>query len=273
MTQSRKRLALALLIASVAGGAQAQTAREQRDPAEAYLQLKEKEFAASERAANARGLGGNVTALYNLLRDKGAMNAARVIGRSGDEQAKVRDALVRSVAHYLASAGVGPDDVTRAQRSGLDPLQAGVDVFAGTGTLYDSLAIAPIAVVARVSGVAAPAARDAFQRVTFTPVRVLKGAVDGPFTLQLPLVDSPDQPDGQYLLFLSRTLGPYRQAAGRPGNDGALAQVTSAYALSGGSYAPTNPYQNPASVDAAAVDAFVAKHAEAFRAGQQGGQK
>src|SRR5688500_9522559 len=130
MNRSRKRLAAALLVASFAVGAQAQTPRDRLDPVQSYLQLKQKEFAASEKAAGARGLGSNATALYNLLREKGAMKGAKVIGRSADEQAQVRDALVRSVAYFLASAGVGPDDVTRARRSDLDPLQAGEKLFA-----------------------------------------------------------------------------------------------------------------------------------------------
>lgn len=92
MSDHRNCFAFALLFLTLAASAPAQTPREQRNPVEAYLEVKQREFASSERAANARALGQHVTALYNLLRDKGAMRNANVIGRSGDEQAQVRDA-------------------------------------------------------------------------------------------------------------------------------------------------------------------------------------
>lgn len=69
---------------------------------QSYLAQKQKEFAESERAANTLGLSGAVTSLYNLLRDKGAFKGADVRGNNAEEQAAVRDALVRTAAYYLA---------------------------------------------------------------------------------------------------------------------------------------------------------------------------
>lgn len=273
MTNVLAHAALAALLTMTASSAHAQR-REQMDPVASYLQLKQREFAASDRAANARGLGSNVTALYNLLREKGAMGNAQVIGRSGDEQAQVRDALVRSIAYFLASAGVGPDDVTRARGAGLDMLQSGVNMFGASSTIYDSLTIAPIVVVATVAA-SEPVGHEPKQRVSFSTQRILNGTIDATFSVEIPSSNplfATAQPDRQYLLFLSRSLGPFRKAAARAGNDGALAQLTTGYEVRSGSYAPISPHQNPSQVPVSAVDAFIEQHASFFRTQAKGGQ-
>lgn len=73
MSHNRKYVAFSLLVASGAGVSHGQTPREQLNPVDTYLQIKQQEFASSDRAANANGLGPHVTADYNLLRDKGAL--------------------------------------------------------------------------------------------------------------------------------------------------------------------------------------------------------
>lgn len=239
--------------------------RQQRNPVDTYLAQKQREFAASERAALARGIGGRVTALYNLLRDKGPFRGRQVVGSNAEEQEKVRDALVRTTAYYLASVGMDADEVNALQRAGLDPLAAGAAVIGGGATLYDALTVSETAVIATVT---ANGGEGIERQLSFTPVRVLKGSAPGPFTLTVPLPHPPaDAEEGeQFLLFLSSELGAYRRAAGRRGNDGALAQQLAPYRLDGGRLTPTIPGQDEGGRSLADVDAFVAKHQAAFAA-------
>lgn len=79
-------MATAVLLASAP--TYAQTPREQLNPVDVYLQQKSQEFQASQRAADARNAGTTVTALYNLLRDKGPFASAPVVGRTSDRRTR-----------------------------------------------------------------------------------------------------------------------------------------------------------------------------------------
>lgn len=125
--------------------------RTQQDYVDTYLQKKQREFQASERAVQARNLSAHSTAIYNLLREKGPFGRSSVIGRDAAQQQQVREALTRTVAYFLTAVGMTPDEINRLQRSGLDPLQAGANIIASTATIEDALTVSPIAVIAEVA--------------------------------------------------------------------------------------------------------------------------
>ena len=248
-------------------------ARKARSSVESYLAQKDKEFQGSDRAAQARGMGGRVTSLYNLLRDKGPFRDRRVVGGSAAEQDRVRDALVRTTAYYLASVGMDPDEVNRLQRDGLDPLAAGAAVIGGGATVYDSVVVSQIAVIATVTANSASSGNGVDRQVGFRTDRVLKGSAPAPLTLTVPLPNPPaDAAVGeQYLLFLSTDFGSFRRAAWRPGNDGALAQQLSPYKIESGRLTATVPGQDAGGQSVADLDAFLSKHKAAFATAANGG--
>jgi len=231
-----------------------------------YLKNKQAEFAASERAVAARNRGAESTAIYNLLKDKGPLNAANVVGRSAQEKEQVRDALVRTVAYFLTSLGLSPDDIRRMERDGLDPLKAGTNVLVGQWSLEDALTISPKAAVAAVAS--NQAGSDlADRQVAFTVERSLKGGSTGTVTLRVRLPSAVAQVSQgeRYLLFLSDELGAFQQAAGRR-SDGSPSLVALPFRLVGDLYEPTDPAQSPTSRNVAQIDQFVAQHATAFGA-------
>lgn len=250
-------------------------AGERPDPVQTYLSQKAEEFSASERAAQARNLGGSVTSLYNLLRDKGAFRSSAVKGRSPAEQEQVRDALVRTTAYYLVSVGMTQDEVNRLQKAGLDPLASGAAVVGGGATLLDAIVVAQNAVIAKVTANDPNAPNSVERTVRFEPVRVIKGsAVASPFTLRSPLPTPPSeaQVGEQYLLFLSEDRGAFLRAAGRRSQAEPLSSQFAPYKVEGGRLLATIPGQNPEETTLAELDALLAKHGSAFKTqGNNGG--
>lgn len=280
---SRIKFLLILLIATSVpvAPALAQTgagqAADRPDPVQAYLKQKADELSASDRAAQARNLGGTVTSLYNLLRDKGPFRSSDVQGKSPGEQEQVRDALVRTTAYYLASVGMTQAEVNRLQQAGLDPLASGAAVVGGGATLLDALAVAQNAVIARVTANEASSANSIQRTVRFEPVRVIKGgAVASPFSLQppLPIPPSDAQVGEEYLLFLSQDLGPFLRAAGRRSQAEPLSPQFPPYKVEGGRLLATIPGQNPQETTVAELDALLAKYSSVFKTqGNDGGAK
>ena len=239
--------------------------RTQQDFVEVYVQDKQREFQASERAVQARNLGPHSTAIYNLLRDKKPFASFDVVGKDAAQQQQVRDALTRTVAYFLTGVGLTPDEINRLQRAGLDPLQAGANLIGATARLEDALTVSPIAVVAEVAA-NSPGANPVERQLTFAPRRVLKGELGQSFSMpiRLPAPPANARPGSQYLLFLSADLGPFQRAAGRRA-EGTLAWVTLPYEVQGGSYVPVSPGQDPRPRSTAEVDSFMAQHPGIFK--------
>jgi hypothetical protein len=261
--------AVAIAATATAAAAQNQPASrptgERPDAVQTYLQQKAEEFAASERAAQGTNRGGDVTSLYNLLRDKGPFRGSNVQGRDAAEQDQVRDALVRTTAYYLASVGMKPADVNRLQRAGLDPLASGAAVIAGRATLADALTVAEHAVIARVTAVEGNAA-SIERTLRFAPVRSIKGDAGGaPFALQVELPHPSDAEAGDtYLLFLSDDLTGFRRAAGRKVMGGTLSLQLPPLTVEGDRLVGTVSGQERMASTVAELDALVSRHAAAF---------
>lgn len=241
--------------------------REQRDYVEVYLQAKQREFEASERAVGARNLSAYSTAIYNLLREKKSFVSFDVRGKDPAQKQQVRDALERSVAYFLAGIGLTPDQINRLQRSGLDPLQSASNLIGSTPSLEDALTISPIAVVAEVTSSNPTGSNEIERQLSFAARRTLKGSLEQPFsmTLRMPAPPSNAEPGSQYLLFLSEQLAPFQQAAGRQGG-GAFTWVSLPYEVENGSYVPISPGQDPRARSTTEIDAFIARHQAAFQA-------
>ena len=231
-----------------------------------YLQDKEREFQASERAVQGRNLGPKSTAIYNLLRDKKPLQRYDVQGRDSTQQERVRDALTRTVAYFLSGVGLDPASINALQRSGLDPLQAGTSLVAGTPTLNDALTVSPIVVIAEVTGNSG--AESSLERqVTFSTKRTLRGSAPASFTMTLrsPAPVSAAKTGEQYLLFLSDQLGAFQRAAGRK-DEGPITWVSLPYEVRSSSLEPVSPAQAEGARPISALDGFVAQHPPIFKA-------
>lgn len=156
--------------------------RSSQDSVNLYLQQKEREFQASERAVQARNLAPQSTAIYNLLREKKPFASSDVRGKDPGQKQQVQDALTRSVAYFLTGIGLTADQINRLQRSGLDPLQSGSNLIGSTPSLEDALTISPIVVVAEVTANNPVGSNQIERQLTFTPRRTLKGSLEQPFS-------------------------------------------------------------------------------------------
>lgn len=221
------------------------------DAVEAYLSVKAREFEGSERAASARNSGGNVTALYNMLRDKRAFSGRGVQGRDAAQRGRVEDALARSAAFFLASVGMTPDRVRGLQASGLDPLASAARMIGGGATVEDYVALSEVAGRARVVSNAAAGSDAVERRVVLELTDILvdrrrgtaAGGTQVEIVVPLPQPLAGAAPGEELVVFLSSELSAFRKAAGRRKQDGAFAEVASPLAISGDRLVATAPGQ------------------------------
>ena len=245
------------------------------DPIAAYLRAKSAEFSASERGVGAIARNGEYTALYNLLRDKGPFRATAVQGDSEADRALVRDALVRTVAYYLAGTGMTPAAANALTRDGLDPLAAGAKVVGGLPSLNDYLIVAQIAARAKVISNTASDAQGLERRVELQLTEMLKGDTakaagnlsNVVLEMQIGMPLAAAQPGQEYLVFLSTDYARYRAAAGfgRRIAD-PVVQQAAPFEIEGDSIRATMPGQilgDPPSWSA--VQKFAADHAASFK--------
>ena len=210
-------LALSSCALNSMSAAVAQEVTARPDAVEAYLDEKAEEFRDNDVAATKQNKGGAVTSLYNLLRTKGSFKDGKVQGKNAYQKERVADALVKTVAYYLASVGITPSEVNRLERGGLDPLAAGTAVISGQSTFEDKIIVSEIVLVAEVT---ANASLDSgiTHKIDFQPVQTLKG-VSTDAQLEL-TVRAPNglvkaKQGEKYLLFLSRDLTAFRADAKR----------------------------------------------------------
>lgn len=231
-----------------------------------YLNQKTREFQLRDRGTNAVKLGGIVNSLLAMLQSKGLFQEAGVAGRTADEKAKVRQALLRTVAYQLASSNLTLEDLAKLQGAGLDPLSSGAAVLRGTPTLTDALVVAETALVAEVvsNDVAAnPVAR----RIGFRTDRILKGgSPTGNFTLDVSLPDPlvMSSVGEKYVIFLSATQAKVRKASGLPLDDQNYAQPLSALKVDGNALVPTVSGQESLRSTVADLDRIVTNYGKAF---------
>jgi hypothetical protein len=236
--------------ATAQAGAQGET-KARPDPVEAYLAAKAREFEGSERAASARNSGGNVTALYNLLREKRAFSGRQVQGRDAAQRGLVEDALARSAAFFLASIGMTPDRVRALQGSGLDPLASASRMIGGGATVEDALALSELAGRARVVSNEAAGGNAVERRVVLELTEVLAdsrrgnaaGATRVEIVAPLPQPTASAKVGEELVVFLSSELSAFRKAAGRRNGDGAFAEIASPVAIEGDRLVATVPGQ------------------------------
>lgn len=269
---SAAALAGVTLAAPAAAQEQAQagaSAQDRPDPVEAYLSAKTREFEGSERAASARGSGGNATALYNLLRDKRAFSGRTVQGRDAAQRGRVEDALARSAAFFLTSIGMTPDRVRALQGSGLDPLASASRMIGGGATVEDMLALSEVAGRARVVSNEAAGGDAIERRVVLELTEILvdsrrgkdAGATRVEIVAPLPQPLAGAAVGEELVVFLSSELSAFRKAAGRRNVDGAFAEIGSPLAISGDRLLATVPGQQLGSITTyAAAKSFAASN-------------
>jgi hypothetical protein len=236
------------------------------DPVEVYLEQKRQEFEASDRGAASINAGGSVTALYNLLRDKRALQNVDVVGRDTGQKEKVRDALTRTVAYYLASMNMTAAEVTRLQRAGLDPLAAGTAMIAGRARLLDALVVTEAALLARVTANIPVAGNPLLREVRLVPTRAIKGSFATPVTIHVQLSHPPAAAElGEtYPLFLSPTRARFNRGAGRKVRQGATYQAIAPLRLEGDRFVPPVSGQPEMQATTAELDSLLERHGRAL---------
>jgi hypothetical protein len=235
---------------------------DRRDSVENYLQSKERDFEQGKAGAAALGAGGNVTAIYNLLKEKKAFEGKVVRGKDAAQQGRVRDALTQTVAQYLVAVGMTPAEINRLTRAQYDPLKSAELAISGQARLEDSLLIAEIPLLVEITGseAATDPAGQLAQRVSFSVlnnVKNVRGAT-GSLSLLAPYSGSSGQLQAgqRCLLFLSRSLGTFRKGARIAAIEGDLQQQEAPYCLTGDSYQrlsinPLDANASPARVEEA----------------------
>lgn len=248
-----------ILSSSSIAFSQQRESRPSQDDAEVYLRAKAQEFSASESAAKQLGVSVHGNAIYNLIRDKGRLPADKLRGRDQAQKGQIRDALIRTVAYYLASVGLTPNDITRLEKSGLDPLASGTRLVTGTPTIDDGLTISPVVMEAKVTAnnaVAGSATREVF----FTGTAALKGDLISELSIRLPSPApvSDAQAGETYLLFLSKERSAFQRAANRDSGAEAVF-VALPYKKVGESYEPVSPDQGGTTSSVGSVQAFMSR--------------
>lgn len=227
---------------------------DRRDSVENYLQSKQRDLEQGKAGAAALGAGGNVTAIYNLLKEKKAFEGKAVRGKDAAQQARVRDALTQTVAQYLVAVGMTPAEINRLTRAQFDPLKSGELAISGQARLEDSLLIAEIPLLVEITGseAATDSSGQLAQRLTFSVLDNIKSVKDvtASSSMLAPYSHSSSrfQAGQRCLLFLSKSLGTFRRGARIATIGGDLQQQESPYCLIGDSYQRLS--NNPLDADA-----------------------
>lgn len=231
LTRSRELsgwlLISALLLSSVA--AAAQTEGQPRDFVKGYLAQKQEEFQQVDKNLRATERLQARDGLLAVIRAQNPLRREGIVGE-GAQKDQVEQALLQTLANYLASVGFLPNDVQALRKAGVDVIQAASNGLFGTASSADEAAVAEAVVLARVdrrSDDTAP--NDGLGSTLFVTVeKSYKGPYSAGQTLRIrqlsgSTVHVPEEignTAGQrYLLFVSPTL--YQTRTGSTSRSGA----------------------------------------------------
>lgn len=264
-----------VLLATTALAQTSSSARERpadrRDSVENYLQSKQQDFEQGKAGAAALGASGNVTAIYNLLKEKKAFEGKALRGRDAAQQARVREALTQTVAYYLVAVGMTPSEINRLTRAEYDPLKSAEASISGQARLEDSLLVAEIPLLIEITGseTATDSAGQLAQRVTFSVINNIKNVrgASGSLSMLAPYSPSSSQLQSgrRCLVFLSRSLGTFRKGARIATIGGDLQQQESPYCLIGGSYQRLSNNPLDATAPSSRVDSAVERLSAVYK--------
>lgn len=217
----------ALLLSSVA--AVAQTDGQPRDFVKGYLAQKQEEFQQVDKNLRATERLQARDGLLAVIRTQKPLGRERIVGE-GAQKDQVEQALLQTLANYLASVGFLPNDVQALRKAGVDVIQAASNGLFGTASSADEAAVAEAVVLARVdrrSDDTAP--NDGLGSTLFVTVeKSYKGPYSAGQTLRIrqlsgSTVHVPEEIGNtagqQYLLFVSPTL--YQTRTGSTSRSGA----------------------------------------------------
>lgn len=208
---------------------QPQQGAQPRDFVTGYLAQKQEEFQKSDQNLRATGRLQARDGLLAVIRAQNPLDRERIVGE-GAKKDQVENALLQTLANYLASVGFLPNDVQALRKAGVDIIQAGSNGLFGTASSTDEAALAEAVVLARVdrrSDDTAP--NDGLGSTLFVTVeKSYKGPYSAGQTLRIrqlsgSTVHVPEEignTAGQrYLLFVSPTL--YQTRTGSTSRSGA----------------------------------------------------
>lgn len=202
--------------ATAAIAQQAQQGGQPRDFVTGYLAQKQAEFQKSDQNLRATGRLQARDGLLAVIRAQNPLHRERILGE-GAKKDQVEQALLQTLADYLASVGFLPNDVQALRKAGVDVIQAASNGLFGTASSADEAAVAEAVVLARVdrrSDDTAP--NDGLGSTLFVTVeKSYKGPYSAGQTLRIrQLSGSTAAVEGEientagqrYLLFVSPTL-------------------------------------------------------------------
>jgi hypothetical protein len=129
--------------------ATAQTPAARPDFATAYLAHKQAEFQEVEGNLNSAGRLQARDGLLAVIRAQNPLRKDRIRGE-GPQRDQVEEALLKTLANYLASVGFLPNDLQALRQAGVNVIEAGNNVLFGRPSSRDEAAIAESVVLARV---------------------------------------------------------------------------------------------------------------------------
>ena len=112
------------------------------DAVDAYLRMKEQEFARTESVLRSLGRADELGALRELLRSHEVWDDVPVIGDTPEQREAVVEALARTAAQYLAIVGTRLQDVAEAGKAGQDVVGSAARIIAGGAEFGDLVAVA-----------------------------------------------------------------------------------------------------------------------------------
>jgi hypothetical protein len=141
-----------LLLSCAAAAAAAQTAQtggQPRDFVTGYLAQKQAEFQQVDRNLRATERLQARDGLLAVIRAQNPLRRERIAGE-GAKKDQVENALLQTLANYLASVGFLPNDVQALRKAGVDIIQAASNGLFGTASSADEAAVSEAVVLARV---------------------------------------------------------------------------------------------------------------------------
>lgn len=197
--------------------------REARDEAQAYRAFKEREFEQNRQAFAALNRLPTLQAMVQLVQQQAPFRNIDVRGDTPAEQAVVRALLTETIAHYLTSVGLTPDDIRSIQRSGFDPVESAVRVIGGRGSALDRAVISEYAFIGEIVAVDQSTDKTVNSTIRVRPTTIIRSSpgrplgnevtieLRNPFNLIGTVAAAPGQ---SFLFFLSDTVGQFRAARG-----------------------------------------------------------
>jgi hypothetical protein len=221
-------LVVSALLLSGSSAAFAKEASKPRDFVTGYLAQKQAELQKSERNLRATERLQARDGLLAAIRAQSPLRKERIVGE-GAQKDQVENALLQTLADYLASVGFQPNDVQTLRKAGVDVVQAGSNGLFGTATSIDEAAVAEAIVIARVDRRADDSApNDGLASTLFVTIeKSYKGPYSAGQTLRIRQLSGGttavegeiDNTAGQrYLLFVSPTYYQTRTGSAKAGS-------------------------------------------------------